>query len=156
LHGEALCSAAGCDRESGLDLIEDENDPASPGELADRLEVARLGRDDPEVHHRGLHDHAGRRAALGLQPLDAPLHRAHVVERHRHGELDDRLRQAGAVADRRELVRGNPGDVDAAGRDHDRVVVAVVGAEDLDDRVAAGQRAGDADRVHRCLGAEFV
>jgi hypothetical protein len=37
-------------------------------------------------------------------------------------------------------------------RDHHAVVVAVVGAEDLEDRVAAGVRAGDPDRVHRRLG----
>ena len=34
------------------------------GDLADRLEVARLGQHHAEVHHRRLHDHAGRRAPL--------------------------------------------------------------------------------------------
>ena len=40
-----------------------------------------------------------------------------------------------------------------ADRDHHVVVVAVIGTEDLHDRVAAGGRAGDANRVHRRLGA---
>ena len=38
-------------------------------------------------------------------------------------------------------------------RDHDVVVVAVIGAEHLDDGLAAGEGAGHADGVHRGLGA---
>ena len=65
------------------------------------------------------------------------------------GLRDPERRTAGtarsnAVAD---LVVGD------ADRDHHVVVVAVVGAEDLHDRVAAGRSAGDPDRVHRRLGA---
>ncbi len=40
-----------------------------------------------------------------------------------------------------------------ADRDHHAVVVTVVGAEDLHDRVAAREGARDPDRVHRRLGA---
>ena len=76
------------------------------GELADRLQVARLGEDDPEVHHRRLHDHAGRQAALGGEPVDPPLHRLGVVERHGDGEVDDRLRDPGAVRAARRGRRG--------------------------------------------------
>ena len=54
-----LDRAAGGDGQARLHLVEDQDDAVARGELADRLEVARLGEDDPEVHHRRLHDHAG-------------------------------------------------------------------------------------------------
>src|SRR4029453_9128417 len=38
-------------------------------------------------------------------------------------------------------------------RDHPRIVVAVVRADDLDDRVASGQPPGDPDGIHRRFGA---
>ena len=63
------------------------------------------------------------------------------------------LRDAGAVGQRLVVVAVADLVVGDADRDHHVVVVAVVGAEDLDDRVAAGGRAGDPDRVHRRLGA---
>ncbi len=82
-----LGRAAGGDADAGLDLVEDQDDAVAPGDLADGLEVAGLGEHDSEVHHRGLHDHAGRLAPLGVELLDAVLHRLGVVERHRDRHL---------------------------------------------------------------------
>ena len=59
---------------------------------------------------------------------------------------------SGAVRQRRVVVGVADVLVGDGDRDHHVVVVAVVGAEDLDDRVAAGEGAGDADSVHRRLG----
>ena len=122
-------------------------------DLPHRLEVAGLGQDDPEVHHRRLHDHAGGLAALGVEALDPALHRVGVVERHRDREVDGRLRDARAVRQRGEVVRVADLVVLDADRDHHGVVVAVVGAEDLHAHVAARVGARDADRVHRRLRA---
>ena len=122
-------------------------------DVPDRLQVARLGEHDPEVHHRRLHDHAGGLAALLGQPLDPALHRAGVVERDRDRQVHDGLRDAGAVRQRGEVLVVADLVVLDADRDHHAVVVAVVGAEDLHDRLAAGGAAGDPDRVHRRLGA---
>ena len=72
------------------------------------------------------------------------------------GEVDDRLRDAGAVGQRLEVDAVADLVVLDADRDHHAVVVAVVGAEDLHDRVALRVRAGDPDRVHRRLEPEFV
>ena len=59
----------------------------------------------------------------------------------------------GAVGQRLVVLAVADAVVLDADRDHHGVVVAVVGAEDLDDRVAAGVAAGDPDRVHRRLRA---
>ena len=103
------------------------------GDLADRLEVARLGEHDPEVHHRRLHDHAGGLAALGDRAArcGAPSRPASLNgtgDRH----VDDGLRDAGAVrAATRGCSRSPILSYSTPMRDHHRVVVAVVGAEDL-------------------------
>ena len=153
LDAEALGRAAGRDAEPGLHLVEDQDDAAVAGERANGLEVPRFGQDDAEVHHRRLHDHAGGLATFAFEGVDARLHRIDVVEGDGNGEIRDRLRDACAVGDG---VVGEPvadpvvGDPDG---DHHAVVVAVVGAEDLHDRVAPRVAASDADRVHRRLGA---
>ena len=150
---EALDGAARGDAQAGLDLVEDEHDAVLARDLAHGLEVARLGEHDPEVHHRRLHDHAGRLAALAVEVGDAAIQRLGVVEVHREDLVDDRLRDAGAVGQRGgRLARADLVVLDPDG-DHHRVVVAVVGAEDLHHGVALGVGARDADRVHRRLRA---
>ena len=72
----------------------------------------------------------------GLRPsaveaLDAALHRAGVVERHRDRQVHDGLRDAGAVGQRGEVLAVADLVVLDADRDHHAVVMAVVGAEDL-------------------------
>ena len=123
------------------------------GDVAHGLEVAGLREHDAEVHHRRLHDHAGGLAALLGQALDPALHRARVVERDGDREVHDRLRNAGAVGQARQVLVVADLVVLDADRDHHAVVMAVVGAEDLHDRLAPGRPARDPDRVHRRLGA---
>ncbi len=103
-HAEALGRAAGGDAEAGLDLVEDQHDAVAGADLAHLGQVAVLGEHDPEVHHRRLHDHAGGLAALGVEALDAALHRAGVVERHGDRHVDGRLRDARAVGQRGEVL----------------------------------------------------
>ena len=91
--------------------------------------------------------------ALLDEPLDPPLHRLGVVERDRDRHLRHRLRDAEPVREGLELEAVADLVVLDPDRDHHVVVMAVVGAEDLDDRVAAGRGPGDPDRVHRRLGA---
>ncbi len=96
----------------------------------------------------------------GLRPSPSrlsmrALERGSVVEGHRLGQVGDGLRDASAVGRRRDVVRVDL-DVHVAHGDHHSVVVPVIRAEDLEDRVAAGQGARDADRVHRRLGAGVV
>ena len=148
-----LGRAARGDREARLHLVEDQHDAVAGGDRANLLEVARLGQHDAEVHHRRLHDHAGRRAALAREAFDPPLHRGGVVERHRDRQLGHGSGDARAVGQRGEVVAVADLVVGDPDRDHDGVVVAVVGAEDLHDRVAPGQPASDPDRVHGRLRA---
>jgi hypothetical protein len=95
---------------------------------------------------------AGGRSFLD-EALDPPLHRVGVVERHRDRQVRGGLRNPGAVGERGVVLAVADVLVRDADRDHHVVVVAVVRAEDLHDRVATGCSAGDPDRVHRRLGA---
>jgi len=50
----------------GLDLIEDQDDAVSPGDLTDLLQISRFRQHDAQVHHGRFHDDAGGLAkALG-------------------------------------------------------------------------------------------
>ncbi len=66
--------------------------------------------------------------------VERALERVGVVERDGAGQLGDRLRDAGAVGDRSAGRRGRRAPRRRVDRDHHRVVVAVVGALDLEDR----------------------
>ena len=102
----------------------------------------------------GFHDDGGRRIALLDHALDALGHVLDVVERHRDGQVDRALRDAAAVGERGVVVAGaDLAVVEGADADHHVVVMAVVRAEHLDDGLAAGEGAGDADGVHGGLGA---
>ena len=97
-----------------------------------------------EVHVAGdrLDHHAGDRVAVLRERL---LELRDVVVLEDERVLDDRLRNAGAgrVAEGRET---------RARLDEQRIGVAVVAALELDDHVAAGGAARQAQRAHRCLG----
>ena len=83
------------------------------------------------------------------------LERVEVVERHEVHEVGHRLRDAA----RGNAVRvvGRTEHVEAAPlRHHHRVVVPVIRALDLDDRIAAADGAHQVDGVHRRLGAGVV
>ncbi len=64
---EQLGRAAGGDGRAGLDLVEDQHRAVVARELAHALEVAVDRRDDVDVHHRRLQDHAGDLAAELLE-----------------------------------------------------------------------------------------
>ena len=74
-------------------------------ELFDPGQVAGVGQDDAEVHHRRLDDH--RRDLAGVL-LESALQRGQVVERHHRGQLDDRLRDALALRRRTPARRAGP------------------------------------------------
>jgi hypothetical protein len=118
-------------------------------DVADRLEVAGLRGHQPE-HHRRLEDDAGGFASFGGEALDASLHRRGVVERNGDGQVRDRPRDPRAVRALRRVERVVR--VSGSQRDHDRVVMAVVGPEDLHDDLSTREAARDPDRVHRRLG----
>ena len=124
--------------------------PCDVQQVLEALQVARLGLDDPGVHHHWLDDHPGDLArVLFQQPLDA----AQVVERGDQGQPDDRLGDASAARYLGRIV-GRAGLLRLRGyRDLDRVVVAVVAALHLDDQVPAGDGAHQVHRVHGRLGA---
>ena len=136
--------------EPGLHLVERQQRAAGVQQVLQAGQVAGLGQDDPRVHHDRLEDHPGDLArVLVQQPGDA----VEVVEADDQGEIGDRPRDPGAG---RDLVRPARGaDLVDLGvdRDLDRVVMAVVAALDLDDQVAAGDRAHQVHGVHRGLGA---
>ena len=120
------------------------------GQVAHALEVAGLGQDDVDVHHRRLQD---QRGDLPLVPDQRSLERVEVVEGHDARELDDRLRIAGAVGDaRRVLARAELIERRAHG-DHHGVVMAVVRALDLQQDVATRRAAREMHAAERGLGA---
>jgi hypothetical protein len=142
--------AARAGGQPGLDLVKGQQRAAGVQQFLQPGQVPRLGLDDAGVHHDRLDDHAGDLAGvLVQQPGDA----LEVVEADDQGEVRDRLRDARARRDLGRLVRGP--DLVGLGADRHlhRVVVAVIAALDLDDQVAAGDRAHQVDRVHRGLGA---
>ena len=122
-------------------------------DLADSLEVAGLWEHDTEVHHRRFHDYAGRQATLFGEALNTALHGGSVVEGDSNRHIRNGLRNATAVGQGAVVLAiTNRGVVDTD-RNHHVVVVAVIRAEDLDDRVAARGGTGDANCIHRGLRA---
>ena len=134
----------------GLDLVEGQQRVVPVQQLAQPGQVAVVGRDDPGVHHHRLKDHSGDLTVeFGQRPLD----RAEIVERDDHDQVADRGRDAGVAGDAvRTIARADLVRLGQHGHLH-RVVVPVVAALDLDDHVAAGDRAHQVHRVHRGFGA---
>ena len=113
-----------------LDLVEHERDAVGRGQLAHALEVARPRTDDRDVHHRRLEDQRGDAVA---DVVEHALEQVGIVERDRLGQRGHRVRVAAAVRDAARLAALAERVERRAHRDHDRVVVAVVGALDLED-----------------------
>jgi hypothetical protein len=138
----ALLGAAARDPEAGDHLVEDEERAGGVAERAQPLEEPRLRRDDAHVPGDGLDD--DRRQVLGMA-LDGRAHVLDVVV-----AADERVRGGAG----RHAGRGG----DAEGRHagprggEERVGVAVVAAGELEDPVAAGRAAREAQRAHRRLG----
>ena len=139
---------------AGLDLVEDQLDAVRGGQLADPLEVA-LACGGMML----MFIIAGSMISPATcSPIfvEHALQRLGVVEGDGAGQLGQRPRRAAAVGDADRVVAGAERLERRVDRDHHRVVVAVVGALDLEHRVAAGGAAGEVDGVHRRLGAGVV
>ncbi len=96
---------------------------------------------------------AGSRITPATRVVQRGRERVRVVERHDPRVLGGAGREAEPVGDRvrvRAVAHLGRRRLDG---DHHGVVVAVVGALDLHDHVAAGEPAREVDRVHRGLGA---
>ena len=118
-------------------------------ELAHGLEVAGLGEHDADIHHHRLEDH---------RPDLVSMLGEHLLEGRDVVERDD-LRVLGGVGRDPPRERHRPGSVPAFGRverrndrEHHRVVVAVIRALDLEERVLAGRSSSESHRVHRRFG----
>ena len=150
---EPLDRAAVGDGGAGLDLVEGEQRALGVQQLLDARQVAVLGQDEAGVHHRRLDDHAGDAAPVAGERA---LERLEVVERHHPRERDhlvgdpERLRHRHRVVVRPDLV-GRRRD-----RHHHGVAMAVVGALDLEQDVAALDGPHQADGVHGGLGARVA
>ena len=130
------------DAEAGHHLVEQQQRPVLVAQLAQALQVPLGRRDDAHVPRDGLDDEAGDLPRVLLE------HRTcigEVVVMDDHGVPRHRPRHAGAA---RRPERQRP----AAGRDEQPVDVAVVAPDALDDEVAPGGGAGEADGAHRRLG----
>ena len=146
---EVLLGASLGDPETGLDLVQDQEDPVFVAEPAQVLQVPWFGHDRGGIAHDRLDDDAG-----DVPPVlpHLALHELLVVEGHHVHELTETVRDPGAMG---HPQRGAP----VTGPRHGGVTVpqgvivkAVVVALELEDLVPPGKRPGDADRVHGRLG----
>ncbi len=138
--GQLLRAALG-QPEAGDDLVEDEQRARRRGALAQQVQEAGGRRDEAHVRRVGLAQERGQLVALGGLAQGRG-----VVPGDDHGVRRGRLGHAGAGRDRL-------GGQAAARLGKQAVDVAVVGARELEDLLAAGRGAGEADRAHRGLGA---
>ena len=145
-HAEDLGRTAVGQRRARLHLVVGQVRPVGVQQVFQTLQVAGLRQDHAAVHHGGLDDHAGDAVAfLG----DHRANGIEVVERHDPNQVGEHLRDAEGLRHRRGvLARSHVGGV-GRHRDHQRVVVTVVGALDLHDQVAARVRAHQACPLQR-------
>ncbi len=151
LYVEVLLRPAVGDAETGLHLIEDEDDAISVAQLPDLLQPAGLGQDASGVAHQRLHEDRRQFVPAGLHRLLQPLQ---VVE----GQVDDVV--ADVLGDARTGL-----DVDGAATrtqgtcrrpsraEQEVVVHSVVLALELDEPLPPRVAPGDAQCVHRRLAA---
>jgi hypothetical protein len=138
------------DGEAGLDLVVGEQRAVLPGELANAFQVAGLRRDDAGVHHHRFHDHAGD---LVLMIGEDALHGLEVVERHHQGQPHHLRRDAAARGHAVRAVGRTQLGQQLVHRHLHRVVMAVIGALDLDDLGTPGDRPHEVDGIHGRLGS---
>ena len=143
LDGVDLLGATEGETEAGHDLVEDQESAVLGGEVAEALEVARVGGDGSGVADDWLHDDAGDLLGQRLEGFADGFKIVIGQGQGMHGGLSGHACGAGDT---------EGGDA-AAGFDQHGVGVAVVAALELDDEVSAGKSAGEPDGGHACLGA---
>ena len=139
----ALLRAAERDAEAGHHFVEDQQRAVLRAQLAQVLQVAVARQDAVGVADDRLDDQAGDLAADVVEQLRRGIE---IVVGQRQREVGERRRHARRI---RQAQRHHA----AAGLHQEAVAVAVVAAFELDDAVAAGGAARDADRRQRRLGA---
>ena len=130
------------DAEAGDDLVEDEQRAVGVGLLAQQLEEAGLRGDDAHVGREWLGDDRGE-LVLGRAPRARASGSFQGTMTRGPGRGLGHARRGG------DGLRGQA----RARLGQQPVDVAVVGAGELQDLVAAGSRAGEPQRAHRRLGA---
>ncbi len=139
---ELLRSAEG-DAEAGHDLVEDEEGAVGGGHFAQACEVAGVGWDGAGVADYGLDDDAGDVVRAGGEDGGDGVE---IVE----GQGESVHRGFGGNSGGAWDAQGCDS---AACFDEHGVGVAVIAALELDDEVAAGESAGEADGGHAGFGA---
>ena len=143
LDPEQLLGAAEGDAEAGHHLVENEQRAVAVAQLAETFEVPLDRRHQTHVAGDRLDEDAGHLVAVAAEQV---LDRQQVVVRGGERVGGHRARHAG----RRRHAEGRGA---GAGGDQKGVAVAVVAALELDELVAAGGGAGEAQGGHRGLGA---
>ncbi len=134
--------AAGGEAEAGHDLIENENAGVGGAGGAEGFKEAGVGQDKPAVGGVGLDDDGGDGVAMGIEGgVDGPG--VVVLKDKRLGGKGSGNARAVGVAE---------GEGPGAGLDEEGVDMAVVTTGKLDDLVAAGEAAGQADGGQGGLG----
>jgi len=142
-EGFEFLDAALGEAEAGHDLVEDEEGAVFGGEVAEELEVSGLGEDEAGVGGVGLDDDGGDLVSHGGEGF---LETFDVVVGEDDGFVGEGFGDAGRVW-------FAAGEGPGASGDEEGVDVAVVAAVELDDLVAFGEAAGQADAGHGGLGA---
>ena len=139
----ALLGPAPGDAKAGDDLVEDHDDAVLAGDLANRLQETRLRQQDALQR---LHDHGGEVGGVPLDHVDGALR---IVERRHQDRVAGLARHAHGIGRGARILGGAGGH-----RSPQSVVVhAMPRPLELEDLVALGERAGDAQGVERCFGA---
>ena len=142
MHAQQLLRAAARDAKAADHLVEHEQRAGRVGALAQQLQEAVGGGHEAHVRRQRLGDDRRELVALGRRDA-APRGRSTGTTIVRRGGAGRHARARG------QRLRRQAG----AGLREQPVGVAVVGARELEDRLAAGGGAREADRGHRRLGA---
>ena len=138
-----LAGAAESNAKAGHDLVDDEQRAVLRGEGAQTGEIAGRGRNAAGVADDGLDDDGGNGIGMGSE---RGFDRGKIVVGQSKGEVGDFFRHAGRAGNAECRYAG-------AGFDQQAVGVAVIAALELDDDLAPGGGAGQANGRHGRLSA---
>ena len=150
MHAEIFAGAAPAEFRAGFHFVENQQRAVFVADLAQAFQEAGLRHAEADVHQNRFENDRGNLAGIFFE---AALDRGEIVERGNHNVGDRRFRHAQTAGDRCWIV-----DVAIVGSvrlhaDQSAVMQAVVGAFELDDLVASGSGASQANRVHGGFGA---